>query len=186
MNTASLVKYSGLLIATSVFSGCSSVDTLSYRQVGACNGSTVHGTPSEPSQAYVLFALGNLSVPPGADVLNFDPTRLYTIDASGNRKYFDPSANMNREGLCNLSAATEGYAGNLEPLPTGGTLNTYIFIPVHTTAANGAMEANQTSYTLYYDTPVNAKGVILSKDHPLLSTNGYYLNCDDLASVLHP
>lgn len=186
MNTESLLKYSRLLIATSVLSGCSSVDTLNYRQIGACDGSLVHGTPSESHQAYVLFELGHLSVPFGAGVLNFDPARLYTIDASGNRRCFDPSSNMNRQGLGFSSAASVAYAGNLELIPTGGTLNSYIFIPVQTTAADGVMEANQTPYKLYYDTPANAKGVILSKNPPLLSTNGLYLNCNDLASALHP
>ena len=175
-----VITLAALGVATVFLPGCSSVDTLSYRQLGACNGSGRTRTFAGVNQAYVLFSLDTLTVPAGASAFTLDPTKFYTIDGLGNHRYYDPNVNMNNQELGPFKVQDFPAPANNSTAPLSLNLNAYLFIVVGTTASDGASEANQSQYTLYYNGP---NGILLTKTPPS-PLHANFLNCDDLTADL--
>jgi hypothetical protein len=184
MKHTTIAAYAGLLSAVTLLSACGTMDTLSYKQIGACNGSS-RGTFSSVNQAYVLFALDTLTIPPGASAFNFDPTLLFTRDTLGHRRFYDPGVNMNPQELGTFMARQVTAPANPGKDPIQLNLAAYFFIVVGTSATDGASEANRTPYVLNYATPVGSKSVLLIKNNTL-PTNPHSPGCDELTAYLHP
>jgi hypothetical protein len=150
-----------LMALTPVLSGCTSTpataasDTASitYRQVGACNGyvaaqgdnaggptGETDATHAGTNSAYVIFRIDTIDNTQSTLDFAFDPARL-----ENGPDHVDT----------NLSFAQDLQLAALSPTTiTHGTSDTksgFVVMVVQTSAADGASEANQTKYALNYD-----------------------------------
>lgn len=136
------------------------VVTINYEQIGACNGfsSGSGATSAGPNAAYVVFRVSTIENTDSAPrTFDFDPNKLF-INAS-------PRAYTSTQ--LNLAQLNPFYATSRTVAP-GATeaLNGAVIAIVQTVAANGASEANNTSYFLLYDGGSGGQGVTLIKANP--------------------
>jgi len=152
--------------------------TITYHQVGACNGYTnAFGLVSAGSKAaFLIFGLESIDNSMGTTPFNFDPKNLFvqlTI-----RDFFDPTLSLYTDILGPLAAVptTVGIGSDLTLSPTlfGATT-------VQTTLANGAQEANNTAYFLVYNRKPGDPRVQLVKSDAKQTVWPNTLNCSTIA-----
>ena len=122
--------------------------TITYHQTGACNGfaDSSGGHFVGPNQAYVIFGIETVDNSGGATTLNFDPANFVLQNTL---IHFDSSLQIYRLlGSLAVQPATvvAGQNLTLSPARQGALV-------VSTTATDGSVEANQTSYFLDYLLP---------------------------------
>ncbi|WOJ90234.1 hypothetical protein RZS28_02730 [Methylocapsa polymorpha] len=127
--------------------------TVAYQQVGACNG--YGAVTGRPNQAYVIFKIEAVDNSQGNVNFLFIPTRLYVDQSTEKQKaewvggWKRQFVSENTKFLQDLGGA--GITPKSVPHNSKAELNAFVFVPVNTVNANGAAEANQTSYKLSYD-----------------------------------
>ena len=153
-----------LSLAGVVLSGLSSCNpkgtaTITFHQVGSCNGWN-DGTSlysAGPNAAYVVFKVHSIDNTQGKVNFAFDPAKMW-VNAGSPKPHMDP----------NLSLAKFMGVFALVPtnIPQGKTvgLDGFSVAVVQTANANGAVEANQTTYSLGYDTGSSDPGVLFVTD----------------------
>lgn len=151
------------------------VVTISYHQVGACNGfNTAYGeTNAGPNAAFVVFAIESVDNTKTASTFSFDPSRLYvrqTID-----EFMD-------QGL--LSTIPSGSQVRSTSIAKGKvvTLSPHEFGPlvVSTKNANGAVEADQKAYDLNYNRKNSDPQVATKNTNPSRKAWPQTLDCSTI------
>ncbi len=168
-----------LVLSSLSLAGCSSssnpVVTITYKQVGACNGyeTSNGGVSVGPNAAYVIFAVDTIDNSQSSQDFAFDPTHLF-VNLGGQHVHIDTSLSLAHDilGTFTLVPTT---------IPAGKTVTLDGFAPVvvTTVAANGASEANKTSYFLLSDPSPNF-GFILVKSNPSQTSWPDTENCRDI------
>ena len=144
------------LVASACDKPITDLVTIHYRQIGACNGFAHDGvlTSAGAGAAYVVFQVSSIeNNGSGARDYTFDPAHLFVNT--------DPRAYADANTLATLN-----------PFVTTGA-----FVPAHTTrtqigdvvvivpVSGGATEANNTAFTLLYETPAGSQGAFAVKDN---------------------
>jgi hypothetical protein len=154
----------------------SDVVTIDYEQLGACNGfnNGFGVTTAGPQAAFVVLKVYTIrNKENGARDFNFDPEKLYVISSS-------PRAYVNN---------SSGVMAHLNPFlaqsrfvakGTTQTINGSLIVVVQTGDSDGAREANNSSFTLGYDTPVGGQGVLMEKREPTRTTWPYTPDCTSI------
>jgi hypothetical protein len=138
--------------------------TISYHQVGACNGfETSSGeTAAGGNAAYVIFGIDSIDNSIGAAAFSFDPTNLF-VQQAAQVDFFDPGLKL----YPNILGPLAGAATTAAP---GAKLNFsvpgYGALVVTTNNANGAAEASTTSFSLLYSQQPNDPPVNLVNSNP--------------------
>jgi len=135
--------------------------TIHYEQIGACNGfNSASGlTSAGPKAAFVIFRISSIeNKASAARDFNFDPNLLF-INGSSPRAFASTRLTL---ASINPFAAKPRFVAK----GTTETLNGSVVATVSTAAADGASEANNSSYFLLYDTPAGGQGVVLVKKDP--------------------
>lgn len=135
--------------------------TITYEQVGACNGypqdtggAPHHVVTTGPNAAYVAFKV--LSIDNSHDTdFNFDPNRCFINQAP--REFVNTGLSFAQDLGVFAAIPTTVPGGKIEG--NGGIM----VAVVRTVAANGASEANNTNYFLLYDTAEDDPMVFLAK-----------------------
>ncbi|MFM0385876.1 hypothetical protein [Paraburkholderia dipogonis] len=152
-----------LTLSITLLAGCAPgggvgpLATIKYHQVGACNGyQQGSGVVSVgPNAAYVAFKIEAVDNTQPAVDFHFDPSRLFISQST--RHFVDPSL---------MFAQDLGVFGTVPvTVPHGTTvgLDGFSIVVVSTSNANGSAEANQTAYSLFYDTQSTDPGVLMDK-----------------------
>jgi hypothetical protein len=148
------------LLCVSSLPGCKNhppLVTITVKQLGACNSwkdtesGPVHS--AGPNAAFVVFNVSMVDNQANG-LFAFDPSRLY-VDVSG-----QPHMNLNYR-MAKIIGTIDATP-RMVPLGGIGFGDAATVAVVHTTATNGAAEANNTSYKLGYttipgDPPVTVK-----------------------------
>jgi hypothetical protein len=183
------MRFAQSLIAVSILtvlfsaSGCSGCNTatpngtatIDFKQVGACNGYTDAGVlhNAGPNAAFVVFKVHTIDNSAGKVNFAFDPAKMAVN--TGSKPHMDSS----------LSLAT--LVGVLKLIPTTVLqgkvvgLDGFAVTTVSTANANGAIEANQTSYSLIYDTGSADPGILFAKENPGQTSWPVTANCTAIA-----
>lgn len=158
MTLRSYISSRSLIAASCVaLSGCGfgspGTATISYEQVGACNG--YGATSGRPNQAYVLFKISSVDNSQGNVDFLFLPTRIF-VDQSTEKQKAEWVGGWKRQFVSDETKFVRDLGGEqakVKTFPRQSTtqLASFIVIPVNTVNANGAAEANKTSYKLSYD-----------------------------------
>ncbi len=159
MSTAALTV---TIICVSGFDGCNSngTATITYHQVGSCNGWN-DGTSlwsAGPNAAYVVFKVHSIDNTQGKVDFNFDPSKMGVYNGGSPTPHMDPGLSLAKYmGVFALVPTT---------IPKGSQvgLDGFSVAVVQTSNPNGAIEANQTAYSLIYDPSTTNPGVIYSPD----------------------
>ena len=129
--------------------GCAGLPvTITYHQVGACNGYAGGGGAINvgPNQAYVIFGVERIDNSLSSSSFNFDPANLFVQQAAP--RFFDPSLALYPDVLGPFAAVPMF-------LPIGQdrmfAVSAQGAVVVTTTTTDGAVEANQTKYFLSYN-----------------------------------
>ncbi|MHB8595861.1 MAG: hypothetical protein ACYDER_03520 [Ktedonobacteraceae bacterium] len=137
-----------IAVASGLFlTGCnadpSGIVTITYKQVGACNG-YVNGNEAYnagPNAAYVIFAVQQIDNSSGTQDFAFDPNKLLISGRSSNQ-HIDTNLSLVQLLAPRALVPTTIPKGNVVPIDGFGVA------VVTTSAVNGASEANKTSYDL--------------------------------------
>jgi hypothetical protein len=137
------------------------VVTINYEQIGACNGfSTGSGaTSAGPNAAYVVFRVSTIENTDTAPLtFEFDPNKLF-VNSTTPRAYTSTQLNL---------AQLNPFYATSRTVAAGATeaLNGAVIAVVSTVAANGASEANNTSFSLLYEGGSGSQGTTLIKANP--------------------
>ena len=156
------------------FDGCNQngTATVNFEQIGACNGYLDGGSlvSAGPNAAFVLFKVHDLDNRQGKVNFNFDPARMF-VNSSTPRAYMSSTLSLATTlGVFRLIATNVPQSQD-----TG--LDGYAVTTVSTANANGAVEANNTSYFLSYETQATDPGVVLSKKDPSRTSWPLTENC---------
>ncbi len=164
------LRWTGAALLTTFLSvtGCNNptndLVTIHYKQLGSCNGFNNGGgvTSAGPNRAYATFRISTVeNNGSSARDFNFDPNRIY----------IDQSPRAFTSTHLNLSQFNPFYAvARLVSKGSTETINGAVIAVVSTSTADGASEANKTSYQLLYDTPTGGQGVVLVKDNSSQTT----------------
>jgi hypothetical protein len=158
------------------FDACSNgTATISFKQVGACNGwndgSSLYS--AGPNAAYVVFKVHSIDNTQGKVNFAFDPAK--TAVGVSSRPHMDSGLSLaHHMGVLQLVATS---------IPKGTLvgLDGFSVAVVPTANPNGAVEANQTSYFLTYDTGASDPGVIFSKENPSQTSWPLTLDCTTIS-----
>jgi hypothetical protein len=155
----------GLAIAIgciSGFDGCikNGTATITYHQVGSCNGWNDGTTlwSAGPNAAYVVFKVHTIDNTQGTVDFNFDPAKMTVFNGGSPRPHIDPGLSLAK------------FMGVFALVPTTVSKGTLLGLDgfavaiVQTTNPNGAVEANQTTYSLSYDTGAADPGILYATD----------------------
>jgi hypothetical protein len=151
--------------------GIGPLATIKYHQVGACNGyQRGSGIVSVgPNAAYVVFKIEAIdNTKPNID-FHFDPARLFINQST--RHFVDPGLTF---------AQDLGVFGTVPvTVPHGSVigLNGFSIVVVSTSSSNGSVEANQTAFSLSYDTQSTDPGVLFDKTNVAQTTWPQTDNC---------
>jgi hypothetical protein len=155
------MRYLVACIATCAV-GCAGTAQVTYRQVGACNG-WVSGDVTHsagPNAAYTVFQVTSVDNSNGKAAFTLDPSKL-AVNAGGAKPL---SAALTTE----LASAVK--IAPLSPITVAAgqkqSASGYGVAVVPTVNANGAVEANATSYFLIYQGTSTDPGVLLTKQDP--------------------
>jgi subtilase family serine protease len=134
------------------------VVTISYHQVGACNGFPTPFGESNlgPNAAYVIFGIEEINNSQNTAAFAFDPTKLYVQQAI--QEFFDPRLQIYRYILGPFAATATTVNADIR-----FAVNAFGATVVATTNSNGAVEANQTPYFLKYNASPSDPNVNLVK-----------------------
>ncbi|WP_156964536.1 hypothetical protein [Methylocapsa aurea] len=150
-----------LAAATFALSACDAgrggTATISYRQVGACNGYDAAGgrVATRQNEAFIVFKIEAVDNSQAGIDFTFVPARLYVDQSTeqqkaewiGNRIHRtlsnDPRFSQSL-GVVSIAPVTVPQGQKIEP-------KGYAVVAVATAKPNGAEEASQTSYELLYD-----------------------------------
>jgi hypothetical protein len=131
-------------VAGLVLTGCTAADpsgivTFTYKQVGACD--VYDHSSAGSNQAYVVFAVQQIDNSSGTQDFAFDPNKLLISGQSSNHHIDTTISLVQAFGLLALAPTT---------IPKGKVvgLDGFGVAVVITSASDGAIEANQTSYDL--------------------------------------
>jgi len=167
---SALIVICGLDACNGCNGGGSAVIT--FHQVGSCNGwddgSGGHFRAG-PNAAYVVFKVHRIDNTQGNVDFNFDPAKMWVSIAS--RPHMDPSLSLARFiGVLSLVPTT---------VPKGSStgLDGYSVTIVQTANPNGAIEANQTTYMLGYDTGAADPSILFSTDQTWTPLPNPTLDC---------
>lgn len=138
--------------------------TITFDQVGACNGyqrtsgpggSGPHVTVSAgPDAAFVAFRIVSIDNSKSGQDFNFDPERIYVSGTSPGEFVDTNLALAQDQGPLKAVATT---------IPNGQNVGNSGIAVISVFAANEAPEANNTSYTLSYDRAPADPPVLLAK-----------------------
>ena len=149
------------------------VVTINYEQLGACNGLSTGGggASAGPNQAYVAFKVSTIvNTESAAQDFNFDPNKAY-VNGTSPRAFVNNTSGV--MPVLNPFLAKSRFVAK----GTTETLNGSLIAVVSTGAADGASEANNTSYFLVYDTPAGGQGVSWVKKDPSRTSWPYTPDC---------
>jgi hypothetical protein len=126
----------------------SSPVTITYHQVGGCNGfATSSGVTSVgPNAAYVIFGIESIDNSGGNASFAFNPTKVFVQQASPD--FFDPTLMLYADILGPFAAGPTTVAAGQD---LKFSVSAYGAAVVSTTNSDGAIEADQTSYFLSYN-----------------------------------
>jgi len=153
--------------------------TITYHQVGACNGApTSDGEYNAgPQQAYVIFAIERIDNAQNPNAFAYDPSNIAWT--SNTNDAFDSNLDIYRFKLGPFATApiTVGAGESIGFNPYG-----FGALVVQTVAQDGASEANNTSYFLSYKGS-GAGGnptVLMTKSNANQTSWAYTPNCEDI------
>jgi hypothetical protein len=152
------------LMATGCNNPTNDLVTIHYKQLGSCNGFNNGSgvTSAGPNRAYATFRISTVAnKDSSARDFNFDPNRIYINESP--RAFTSTHLNLSQ---LNPFYATARFVSK----GTTETINGAVIAVVSTAAADGASEANKTSYLPLYDTPAGGQGVVLVKDNSTQTT----------------
>ncbi len=152
--------------------------TITYHQVGACNGfvNNIGDLVSVgPNAAYVLFGITSIDNSEGTTPFAFDPTKLFV--KQGTLDFVDP-------GLQLYSNILGPFAAIATTVNAGQDLQFQVSaqnaLVVSTANSDGSVEANMTSYVLNYNTGASDPPVTLVKSN----TGQTFPNTEDCSTIL--
>jgi hypothetical protein len=156
-----MMKFTSLLVI-GFLTACGNPDvTITYHQIGACNGFPTNSgeTNVGPNQAYVVFGIEKIDNPNGSGAtFNFDPNKLFV---NSTVKDFVNTSDLIFSNILGPFSATTAT------ITQGNSINfavsAQVATVVQTAASDGAVEANKTNYTLLYNVGSGDPGVILVK-----------------------
>jgi hypothetical protein len=137
-----------------IYASCQSMDsqaptvTITYHQVGACNGYTnSFGVVTAGTNfAYVLFGIESIDNSAGTNTFDFDPKQLFVQQKV--KDFVDPSLALYTDILGPTAAVAT-------KVPPGDDMKFFVSaeaaLVVSTKNPDGAVEADQTPYFLLYD-----------------------------------
>jgi hypothetical protein len=148
------VSGSGLPKTLRIYAACSSMDsqappvTITYHQVGACNGfATSSGLVSAGTNfAYVLFGIESIDNSAGTSPFDFQPTRLFVQQSV--KDFVDPGLQLYPAILGPFAAVPASVAPGLD---LKFSVSAEAALIVSTTNPDGAVEADNRAYFLLYD-----------------------------------
>jgi hypothetical protein len=148
--------------------GCNGLPvTITYHQTGACNGFVSPGgaTSAGPNAAYVIFGIERINNALGLSAFAFDPNRLFVQQTTA--RFLDSNLALYAQVLGPFAATptTVAVGANLGfvAVAQGATV-------VSTGTADGAVEANKTSYFLQYDRqPTDPQITLVKSNAPITS-----------------
>ena len=134
--------------------------TIAYHQTGACNGyvNSYGGVSAGPNAAFVMFGIEKIDNSASSKPFAFDPTKLYVQQAT--QEFVDPSLSIYADIFGPFAAISTSVAGGFDMKfsPSAQTA-----LVVQTVNANGAIEANNTSYMLRYNSASTDPPVLFVK-----------------------
>lgn len=144
---------------------------ITYHQVGACNGGrTQFGEYNAgPNQAYVIFAIENIDNTQNTNAFPYDPKNIFWTQNP--KSAFDSNLEIYRYKLGPFATVPVTVNAGRS---IGFNPNGYGALVVQTTAADGASEANNTSYFLGY------QNVLMNKSNSNRTSWPYTPNCADI------
>lgn len=152
---------------------------IAYHQVGSCNGyPSEYGTTAAGSHAaYVTFKIESLDNSGVGAPFDFNPANLYTVDKLGIVCHVDPNLAYVRDifgPFASAPATLSAYGAAVSYFAN------YCALIVHTTSADGASEADNTSYTLYYASDPSSITPIVTNSTPGRTSWPHTQNCRDI------
>ncbi|MGH7270699.1 MAG: S53 family peptidase, partial [Polyangiaceae bacterium] len=170
---------------TTFGAGCASSAppvTITYHQTGACVVDDVDPNnvfTSGPNRAYAIFGIEGIDNSQGTTAFTFDPAKLFIAQPTG-LNYFDSSLAIYKNLFVSFAAIQDTIGAGTDrqygPSADGATT-------VTTSTADGAVEANQTSYLLNYTQQHFDPPVTLVKSNASQTSFGDSEDCS--AIVLH-
>lgn len=155
------------------------VATISYSQVGACNGfksSSDNFVSAGPQAAFLVFHVLVINNANSKIPFNFDPGKMFVNQTS--RRFIDGSLTLPQAPGVFRAQALTAPAG-ASSVPVNGVAVT----TVTTSNQNGAAEANQTSYFLLYDRAPGDPGVVMNKSNANITS---FPNTEDCTALALP
>jgi len=153
-----------LLISGSIaLSGCDRDGTrpinISYRQVGICKGYDTAASPvtTRSDEAFAIFKIEAVDNTKPSGSFDFDPTHLYVDQSTPEQKAKKAVWDKNRRFVYSdpRFAQNMGVLSAVETTIPEGTkleINGIAVVPLGINNPGGALEANQYSFDLVYDT----------------------------------
>ena len=134
--------------------------TITYHQTGACNGyvNSFGGVNAGPNAAFVMFGIESIDNSSGAAPFGFDPTKLYVQQAT--QEFVDPSLQIYADIFGPFAAVSTSVAKGFD---MKFSVSAQTALTVQTVNADGATEANQTSYLLRYNSSPTDPPVLMMK-----------------------
>lgn len=137
--------------------------TITFDQVGACNGyqQTVGGGPIQTisagaGQAYVVFHFTSINNTKSSIAFNFDPAKIYVMGTNP-KANIDPSLGFTKDlGVFTVVPVTVSPS---QTRPLNGLAVAVVAV------AGGASEANKISYSLGYDAGTSDPDVFFAKSN---------------------
>jgi hypothetical protein len=169
-----IAAVSGLFL-TGCTADPSGIVTITYKQVGACNG-YVDGNriahSAGPNAAYVIFLVQQIDNSSGTQDFAFDPNKLLISGQSSNQ-HIDTNISVAQAFDLLALAPTTIPKGNVV------VLDGYGVATVPTSAYDGASEADQTSYDLTMPA-AGGFGFLFTKSNNSQSSWTYTQNCGSI------
>jgi|GEM_PF-1495017 len=164
--------------ATVILAGCDDIQTskdvvtITYEQVGSCNGypqttgpggsGPHHAVSSGPKAAFATFRIVTIDNSKSTKDFDFEPDRLFinTIPRASVDQTLSLAQDLGVFATIPVTVPKGHVQGN----------NGIVIAVVPTTTTNGASEANNTSYALQYDPAATTQTVQLVKKNPSQTT----------------
>jgi hypothetical protein len=149
--------------------------TISFHQVGACNGfATSSGEVNAGGNAaYVVFGIDSIDNSLGTAAFSFDPTNLF-VQQGNLVAFFDPGSAF----YPNILGPLAGAAATVGPgVKSSFSVPGYGALVVTTSNPNGAAGASKTAFSLNYNQQPNDPPVNLVNSTPGVTTWPLTENC---------
>jgi hypothetical protein len=153
--------------------------TINYSQIGACNGyATGSGiTSKRPNSAFAVFKIESFDTTKSGVDFRFNPSRLFVNLEPGKETWGSSLVAGHYYASADSRFAEPLGVPGIQPVKAPARATTKVdrlaFVAVPTADANGATEANKTSYHLAYDPETGKEGVgsILDPHIEFVKTN---------------